>query len=158
MRVNKHCVIKILKPTNELNVLREIKILNLLKGGPSIVKLIDTLQDDEDETPCLVFEKSSMIDLSEIINDLTPEDIKFIIYKILKGLEYAHSKGVMHRDIKMQNVLVDMSNHDLKIIDWGLSEFYHIGFPYDLKVSTKFYRAPELILGNPYYDYSLDIW
>jgi casein kinase II subunit alpha len=51
-----HWIIKILKPTNELNVLREIKILNELKNGPNIVKLEAALKDDEDDTPWLVFE------------------------------------------------------------------------------------------------------
>ena len=99
-----------------------------------------------------------MIDLHEVMGDLSPEHIRYYIYKLLIGIDYAHSKGVMHRDIKMHNILVDLENKDLKIIDWGLSEFYHPGFPYNLKVSTKFYRAPELIVGYPYYDYSLDMW
>lgn len=48
---DKHCIIKILKPTNELNVLREIKILTILKGGPHIIRLIESVKDDEDDTP-----------------------------------------------------------------------------------------------------------
>jgi len=116
------------------------------------------LKDEEDETPWLVFEKTNMKDLHDIKDSLTPEDIKFYMYKIFEGINYAHSKGIMHRDIKMHNILVDTERRELKIIDWGLSEYYHANFPYNLKVSTKFYRAPELLLGYQYYDYSLDIW
>lgn len=132
--------------------------MNELKNGPSIVKLIDALKDDEDDTPCLVFEKTSMKDLNEIKDQFTPEDIRYYMYKIFEGINYAHSKGIMHRDIKMHNVLVDTESKELRIIDWGLSEYYHANFPYNIKVSTKFYRAPELLLGYQYYDYSLDIW
>jgi len=132
--------------------------LNELKNGPSIVKLVDALKDEEDDTPCLVFEKTNMKDIHEVKDSFTPEDIKLYMYKILEGINYSHSKGVIHRDIKMNNILVDIESKDLRIIDWGLSEYYHSSFPYNLKVSTKFYRAPELILGYQYYDYSLDIW
>lgn len=122
------------------------------------MKLIDSLRDEEDDTPCLVFEKLNMRDLIDIKDSFTPEDVKLYMYKIFMGINYAHSKGIMHRDIKMHNILVDNESKELKIIDWGLSEYYHWNFPYNLKVSTKFYRAPELILGYQYYDYSLDIW
>jgi casein kinase II subunit alpha len=58
----------------------------------------------------------------------------------------------------MHNILVNTETQSLQIIDWGLSEYYQMNCPYNLKVSTKFYKAPELILGYQYYDYSLDIW
>jgi casein kinase II subunit alpha len=51
-------------------------------------------------------------------------DCKLYLYKILKGLHYAHSIGIMHRDIKPQNVIINHETKDLKIIDWGLGEFY----------------------------------
>ena len=153
-----HAVIKILKPINDYNVAREIKVLEILKGGPSIVKFIEPVKDEEDETSCLVFEYTKMVNLYDVKEIITPKDIKIFLFKILEAMDYAHSKGIMHRDIKMQNILVDMETKELQIIDWGLSEFYHPKFAYNTKVSTRSYRAPELIVGYPYYDYSLDIW
>ena len=47
------------------------------------------------------------------------------MYKILVGLDYAHSHGIMHRDLKPQNVLVDVKTNDVYIIDWGLADFLH---------------------------------
>lgn len=49
------------------------------------------------------------------------------MYKILVGLDYTHSCGIIHRDIKPQNVLVDYKTRDVFIIDWGLAEFYKPG-------------------------------
>jgi len=46
----------------------------------------------------------------------------------------------------------------MKIVDWGLAEFYHCGKPYNTKVAARFYKAPELLLGNEFYNYTIDIW
>lgn len=99
-----------------------------------------------------------MVDLHEVMSELTLDDIRTFMFKIITGVHFAHSKGIMHRDIKIHNILVSMKTKEVKIIDWGLSEFYHPLFPYSLKVCTKFYRAPELLVGYQQYDYSLDMW
>ena len=151
-------IIKILKPTLDLNILREIKILELLKDGPSIVRIIEAWKDDEDDSPWIVFKDSNMINLFEVREIITPDDIRIFMYKIFEAINYAHSKGIMHRDMKIKNILVNLSKKNLEIIDWGISEFYHPNFAYNTKISTKFYRAPELVVSYPYYDYSLDIW
>jgi len=64
----------------------------------------------------------------------------------------------MHRDIKPQNLLYNIEKKTMKIIDWGLADFYFPHKKYSTKVAARFYKAPELLLGNPYYDYTVDIW
>jgi len=72
----------------------------------------------------------------------------------------------MHRDVKPQNIIVDPKRRILKLIDWGLAEFYHFGQDYNVRVSSRFsiiiklryFKGPELLVDNVYYDYSLDIW
>lgn len=64
----------------------------------------------------------------------------------------------MHRDIKPQNVMIDVINDSLKIIDWGMAEFYLPNNSYSVKVGSRFYKAPEILLNNKFYDYSLDMW
>lgn len=60
--------------------------------------------------------------------------------------------------MKPQNVIIDNQNKRLKVIDWGLAEFYHPGMEYNVRVASRYYKAPELLLDYKYYDYSMDMW
>jgi casein kinase II subunit alpha len=66
--------------------------------------------------------------------------------------------GIMHRDIKPHNIIVNPKSMELRVIDWGLAEFYFPNQEYSVKVASRFYKPPELLLNNTRYDYSLDIW
>ena len=52
---------------------------------------------------------------------------RFYLYELLRALDYCHSMGIMHRDVKPHNVMIDHENRRLRLIDWGLAEFYHPG-------------------------------
>jgi len=62
----------------------------------------------------------------------------------------------MHRDIKPHNILVQ--GEDLWLIDFGLAEFYLPDKDYKVKVATRPYKGPELLIGLTRYDFSLDVW
>jgi casein kinase II subunit alpha len=64
----------------------------------------------------------------------------------------------MHRDIKPHNTIINPKTHELKVIDWGLADFYFPDQEYSCRVASRYYKAPELLLNNQKYDYSLDIW
>jgi serine/threonine protein kinase len=64
----------------------------------------------------------------------------------------------MHRDVKPQNIIVNHHKKILKLIDWGLAEFYHMGQDYNVRVASRYFKGPELLVDYNYYDYSLDIW
>jgi casein kinase II subunit alpha len=80
------------------------------------------------------------------------------MYKIMEGLNYCHSMGIMHRDIKPQNVLIDQKRRTLKIVDWGLADYYLLNKEYNVRVASRYYKGPELLVNNKFYDYSLDVW
>lgn len=90
--------------------------------------------------------------------DLTSEKIKYYLYQILLALDYCHSKGIIHRDVKPLNMIVDEETDTLKLIDWGLSEFYLPDQEYNVRVASRPYKGPELLIGYKKYGFSLDIW
>ena len=86
---------------------------------------------------------------------------QFFIYQVLRGLKYIHSANVIHRDLKPRNLLVN-SNCDLKICDFGLAR---VDDPENNDralmssyVATRWYRAPEVILGRKRYTKAVDMW
>ncbi|XP_049622942.1 casein kinase II subunit alpha'-like [Suncus etruscus] len=154
---NKRVIVKILKPVTEVKIKREIKILKNLRGGTNIIKLIDTVKDPQSKTPALVLEHVNNTDPKRLYQ-LSDYDTRFYIYELLKALDFCHSMGIMHRDVKPQNIVIDFKHKKLRLIDWGLAEFYHPGQEYNAQVGSLYFKGPELLLDFQYYDYSLDLW
>jgi casein kinase II subunit alpha len=152
------CVVKILKPVKKRKIKREIKILQNLCGGPNIIKLLDVVRDPQSKTPSLVFEHVNNTDFKVLYPQLGDDDVRKYIFQVLKALDFCHSVGIMHRDVKPHNIMIDHESRRLVLIDWGLSEYYHAGHNYSTRVSSRYYKAPELLINLQCYDYSLDMW
>uniref|UniRef100_A0A914RP93 non-specific serine/threonine protein kinase n=1 Tax=Parascaris equorum TaxID=6256 RepID=A0A914RP93_PAREQ len=129
--MDQKCVIKILKPVKKKKIKREIKILENLRGGTNIISLLDVVKDPISRTPALIFEYA---------------------------LDFCHSQGIMHRDVKPHNVMIDHEQRTLRLIDWGLAEFYHTRQEYNVRVASRYFKGPELLVDYQCYDYSLDMW
>ncbi|KAL6950983.1 hypothetical protein ACO0QE_000269 [Hanseniaspora vineae] len=84
--------------------------------------------------------------------------IKLYTYQLARGMLYLHSFGICHRDIKPSNILVDPNLGVLKICDFGSAKKLEINQPSISYICSRFYRAPELILGNTCYTTQIDIW
>lgn len=84
--------------------------------------------------------------------------VKLFAFQLFSGLNYLHQIGVTHRDIKPQNILVDPENGVLKICDFGSAKKIKPGETSIAYIASRFYRAPELVLGSTHYSFSIDIW
>ncbi|KAL8794319.1 MAG: hypothetical protein Q9195_003145 [Heterodermia aff. obscurata] len=152
------CVIKVLKPVKKKKIKREIKILQNLSGGPNVVALLDVVRDSQSKTPSLIFEYVNNTDFRSLYPKFVDYDVRYYIFELLKALDFCHSKGIMHRDVKPHNVMIDHEKRKLRLIDWGLAEFYHQGTEYNVRVASRYFKGPELLVDFQEYDYSLDMW
>ena len=107
----------------------------------------------------LVFELMEM-NLFEAIQDrkkFFPEKkVKKWMFSILKALDYMHRNGIFHRDIKPENIL--LLNDNVKLADLGSCKGIYNKPPFTEYISTRWYRAPECLLTDGYYNYKMDIW
>ena len=137
--------------------LREISLLREL-NHENIVNLKDCVQ--EDGKLFLVFEFLDM-DLKKFMDSrngpLAPGLVKSFLFQCLRGLAFCHARGVMHRDLKPQNLLVCQGR--LKIADFGLARAFCPPIrPLTHEVVTLWYRPPEILLGAQAYAPPMDLW
>ncbi|KAG4086478.1 kinase-like domain-containing protein [Neocallimastix lanati (nom. inval.)] len=151
-------VMKVFKPERTKRIRREILILKNLKGGPNIIPLIDVIKDQEEGNPTLVFPYIDNNHWKKEYPTFDIHQIKKLIFELLKALQYCHSKGIMHRDVKPHNVCIDKNTREVWLIDWGLADFYHVGVKNNVRVASRYYKAPEQLVNYQLYDYSLDMW
>lgn len=152
------CVIKVLKPVKRKKIKREISILKNLVGGPNIVGLLDVVREPLLKTPSLIFEHINNIDFRTLYPTFLDLDIRYYMYQLLLALDYLHLMGIMHRDVKPHNVMIDHDTRQLRLIDWGLAEYYHPNTEYNVRVASRYFKGPELLVDFRFYDYSLDMW
>jgi casein kinase II subunit alpha len=151
-------VVKILKPVKTKKIRREIRILQHLFGGPNIISLLDMVRDPVTRSPALIFEHVANVDFRMLYPSFTDFDVRYYQFQILKALDFCHAQGIFHRDVKPHNVMIDHSQRKLRLIDWGLAEFYHPKQNYNVRVASRHYKGPELLVDLEMYDHALDIW
>lgn len=155
---NKKVVIKVLKPVRKRKIQREIKILQNVSNCVNTIHLLDVVLEPTMDTPALIFEHCNNPDFKTLYPTFSDLDIRFYMYELLKALDASHSMGIMHRDVKPHNVIIDHEAKKLRLIDWGLAEFYHPKMEYNVRVASRYYKGPELLVDYQTYDYSLDLW
>lgn len=84
--------------------------------------------------------------------------VRIVAYQLARSLAYIHAKQISHRDIKPQNVLIDPANSKVVLCDFGSAKRLVPGEPNVAYICSRYYRAPELIVGYQYYTSAVDIW
>ncbi|KAG2399349.1 serine/threonine-protein kinase [Vigna angularis] len=150
-----------LEPESVKFMAREILVLRRL-DHPNVVKLEGLVTSRMSCSLYLVFEYMEH-DLAGLAAGqgvkFTEPQVKCFMKQLLSGLEHCHSRGVLHRDIKGSNLLID-NEGILRIADFGLATFFDpkIKQAMTSRVVTLWYRPPELLLGATLYGVGIDLW
>ncbi|XP_058085551.1 cyclin-dependent kinase F-4 isoform X2 [Magnolia sinica] len=136
--------------------LREVKSLRKM-NHPNIVKLKEVIR--ENDVLYFVFEYMEcnlyqlMKDRGKLFSEI---EVRNWCFQVFQALAYMHQRGYFHRDLKPENLLV--TKDIIKIADFGLAREVCSQPPYTEYVSTRWYRAPEVLLQSPVYDSAVDMW
>ncbi|XP_073688403.1 cyclin-dependent kinase 10 isoform X2 [Garra rufa] len=143
-----------------ISSLREINLLLRLRH-PNIVELKEVVVGSHLESLFLVMSYCEQ-DLASLLENMqspfSEAQVKCIVLQLLKGLAYLHHNFILHRDLKVSNLLMT-DKGCVKIADFGLARVYGIpSQPMTPRVVTLWYRAPELLLGTKTQTTALDMW
>ncbi|XP_063042660.1 cyclin-dependent kinase-like 4 [Engraulis encrasicolus] len=138
--------------------LREIKMLKQLRHE-NLVSLLEVCKRRRRWYLVFEFVERNLLDELELHpSGLEESRCRAYLYQILRALNYCHQHNIIHRDVKPENVLVTPQGV-LKLCDFGFARTLALpGEPYTDYVATRWYRAPELLVGDPKYGKAVDVW
>jgi len=151
--------------TDAQRTFREIMFLQELSDHENIITLKDVFKAENDRDIYLVFVFMET-DLHAVIRANILEDVhkRYVVYQLLKAMKYMHTGNVLHRDMKPSNVLLN-SECKVKVADFGLARSIELSDEKGKQppvltdyVATRWYRAPEILLGSTKYTKGVDMW
>ncbi|KAJ4724093.1 Kinase-like protein [Melia azedarach] len=144
---------------NESRNLIEVQCLRAMHH-PNIVKLKNLVKVDDNVYLVFEYMECSLDQLIKLRKQwkqlFTEDEVKAYSFQILQGLHHMHGKRYFHRDLKPANFLV--SKDVIKIADLGMAKKIDSGLPYTQYVTTRWYRAPEVLLRSGVYGPEVDMW
>ena len=107
-----------------------------------------------------VFEYFGDCSLKEFIDneEYNKEDVSLIFKQLVSAMLSLHQAELFHRDIKPGNIIIEKSSKKIKLIDFGMTDYYSKNKEYSPRVGTLPFKAPELLLEFKHYNSSVDIW
>ena len=148
---------KIKTEEDKRRVQTEIEILQKM-SHINVIKAKKILKDSENIYIMMEYcEKGELFHYIEKEICLSNDEAACYFYQLINGLEYIHQKGIVHRDLKLENILLSKTNL-LKIIDFGLSSYYDSNKLLSTPCGSLCYASPELLSGQKYDGILIDIW
>lgn len=145
---------------SEIEIIREMFALRNT-DHENIVKLLDIVSSTDTISLVMEYVESNLkAVIEDVYRPLNDGVVRYYFFQLLCGVSYLHSLGIMHRDLKPQNVLIS-SEGILKITDFGQACLYFPDDPnktYEYQVASRWYRAPELLFGSTKYSPKVDMW
>lgn len=143
---------------NEKEYTHEVNILNALAspGSPYVAQLLLTF-DTNCLSHILLEAMDSTLKAYMAVKRMKHDEVESAFVQVIRGLKYCHDLKIYHRDVKPDNVLIN-GNGDVKLCDFSLSCKVVQNENLTDYVVTLWYRAPELLFGCTWYNYSIDIW
>jgi serine/threonine protein kinase len=141
---------------DECMSLREVKSLRKLRH-PNIIKLKEVIRENDYLHLIFEFMEKNMYECMKDRTKPFPESaIRNMMYQVFQGMAFMHKQGYFHRDMKPENIMI--TGELTKICDFGLAREIRSRPPFTEYVSTRWYRAPEVLLQSTSYNYPVDIW
>lgn len=158
---DKKYAVKIIKRDDETDeqVLHEVAIMNQLNHD-NLVGVVDYYEEDDFHYIVMeLMDGGDVFDRIIDLNNYTEKDARDLAKILLGSVEYMHKSGVVHRDIKPQNILLESkdSNCAIKVGDFGFAKIVHTPKSLTARCGTPSYVAPEILKNQPY-DQSCDMW
>lgn len=136
--------------------LREVRSLKKL-NHPNIVKLREVIRENDELFFVFEYLEKNIYQMTKERKKFLPEQkIRNIMWQVFQGLAYMHKMGFFHRDMKPENLL--MTDDVVKLADFGLAREIRSRPPFTDYVSTRWYRAPEVLLRSTNYNSPIDVW
>jgi casein kinase II subunit alpha len=145
--------IKLIERGSEHLISLEIELLEKLKGLSNIVQLFEVVRK---ENTILIFELVNSLDIEDFFDELDSDRLKWLIKNLLIAAKGAHSKGIVHRDIKLGNIMVSEDFTQFRLIDWGCGAY--VTDYMSSKAGSRTCRSPEMLLGCTNYGTACDDW
>ena len=146
--------IKVIERGSKRLVQKEIDLLEKLRGLPNIIQLFEVI--DTEETTLLVFERCHSISSAEFFDTVTLPRFKHVLRCLFTALQAAHEHGIVHRDVKLGNIMISPDYSTVKLIDWGCSSI--IKDKMSSKAGSRTCRSLEMLLGYEGYETAGDMW
>ena len=149
---------KLSKENSIKKIINEIEVLKKLRKNIFCTKIYDTFQTETHILIVMEFICADLLDFIRKREKLDEKKAKIIFKQIVLGLKYMHKNNIVHRDIKLDNLLIDLTN-TIKICDFGVSKIlYSQNEIMQDHCGTPAYIAPEVFEDLGYYGYGCDIW